>query len=70
LRRRRSAEGTSEWLGDRQRIGSVGHATARLAEARVIVEVAVAHLSQDPLVFLCSPESGCEECDLARASIP
>jgi aminoglycoside 3-N-acetyltransferase len=59
-----------EWLGDRQRIGTVGHATARLADARAIVEVAVAHLSQDPLVFLCPPERGCEECDSARASIP
>jgi aminoglycoside 3-N-acetyltransferase len=59
-----------EWLGDRQRIGTVGHASARLADARAIVEVAVAHLSQDPLVFLCPPERGCEECDSARASIP
>lgn len=59
-----------EWLGDRQRMGLVGQATARLADSRAIVEVAVAHLSQDPLVFLCSARKGCEECDAARASVP
>lgn len=58
-----------EWLGDRQRIGLVGHATARLADSRAIVEVAVARLNEDPLVFLCPPHGDCEECDAARASI-
>jgi aminoglycoside 3-N-acetyltransferase len=56
------------WLGDRQRIGHVGQATARLADSRAIVEVAVGRLSQEPLVFLCPPERGCEECDAARES--
>jgi hypothetical protein len=56
------------WLGDRQRIGRVGSATARLARAQDIVAVAVDHLSRDPLVFLCPASAACEECDLARAS--
>jgi aminoglycoside 3-N-acetyltransferase len=57
------------WLGDRQRIGPVGSATARLASSRAIVSAAVRHLKEDPLVFLC-PASTCEECDAARASVP
>ena len=56
------------WLGARQRLGPVGHATARLAEAADIVSVAVEHLRRDPLVFLCPEGAACEECDLARAS--
>lgn len=58
-----------EWLGPAQRVGPVGSATARLADSRAIVEAAVAHLAQDPLVFLCPPEQACDECDAARASI-
>lgn len=59
------------WLdaGRLQRTGKVGHADARLARSRDIVSVATAHLAEDPLVFLCSPGAGCEECDAARASI-
>jgi aminoglycoside 3-N-acetyltransferase len=57
-----------EWLGDRQRTGPVGNAGARLADSRAIVEVAVAQLRANPLVFLC-PAGECEECDQARESI-
>ena len=53
-----------------QREGPVGHAHARLAESRDVVEVAVRHLRADPTVFLCPPSARCVECDLARASIP
>jgi aminoglycoside 3-N-acetyltransferase len=47
-----------------------GNADARLCDARDLVAVAVEHLTVDPLIFLCSPGGGCEECDDARASIP
>jgi aminoglycoside 3-N-acetyltransferase len=54
--------------------GSVGHAAARLFRATDAVRLAVEALRRDPLVFLCPPSTGagaagCEECDLARASI-
>lgn len=58
------------WLGDRQVVGAVGRARAKLARSRDIVEVAVERLRVDPLVFLCDAEAGCEECDAARASVP
>ncbi len=60
-----------DWLRVRglQRQGRVGHAEARLADAREIVKLAVRELSADPLVFLCKATAGCEECDAARASI-
>ncbi|MCP3064532.1 AAC(3) family N-acetyltransferase [Myxococcus sp. K38C18041901] len=59
------------WLRPRglQREGKVGHADARLADARDIVAVALEQLAVDPLVFLCGPDSGCEECTLARDSV-
>lgn len=59
------------WLRERgaQREGSIGAAPARLCSARAVVGAAVERLRADPLVFLCAPEAGCEECDLARASI-
>jgi aminoglycoside N3'-acetyltransferase len=59
------------WLRERglQRDGPVGHARARLARARDIVQVALERLSADPLVFLHPPGDGCAECDLARASV-
>lgn len=58
------------WLDARglQRTGKVGRADAKLADARDVVAVAVEHLREDPLVFLCPPGAGCEECELARAS--
>jgi aminoglycoside 3-N-acetyltransferase len=59
------------WLRQRglQREGPVGHAHARLVEARHVVEVAVGALRADPLVFLCAAGSACEECQRARASV-
>lgn len=59
------------WLRARgaQREGRVGNAEARLASARDIVEVALFQLRRDPLVFLCAPSAGCDECDAARASV-
>ncbi len=59
------------WLVARelQREGKVGNASARLGEARDLVAVALEHLAEDPLVFLCPPGEGCEECDEARASL-
>jgi len=60
-----------EWLRARslQSEGRIGHAHARLARAREIVDVALEHLAHDPLLFLHSPGAGCAECDEARSSI-
>jgi aminoglycoside 3-N-acetyltransferase len=60
-----------EWLRQRslQREGLVGRATARLIESRDVVDTAVRQLRLDPLVFLCPAAEGCDECDLARASV-
>lgn len=60
-----------DWLRERslQRRGPVGHAEARLANARDVVRVAVEHLERDPLAFLCPASNGCEDCNTARASI-
>lgn len=60
-----------EWLEPRGllRRGKVGNADARLVGARELVDVALEHLRADPLVFLCAPDAGCEECDAARASV-
>lgn len=55
---------------DLQREGKVGNAQARLCNARDLVAVAVESLTANPLVFLCSPGTGCEECDKAHSSIP
>ncbi len=59
------------WLRARgqQREGRVGHARARLSEAREVVRAAIDELERDPLVFLCAPGDGCAECDRARASV-
>jgi aminoglycoside 3-N-acetyltransferase len=61
-----------DWLRARalQREANVGNAPARLCGARDLVAVAVEHLTADPLVFLCSPGTGCAECDEAHASVP
>jgi aminoglycoside 3-N-acetyltransferase-4 len=61
-----------EWLRARQlqSEGQVGHAHARLAASRDIVAVALEHLALDPLLFLHPPSAGCDECDLARQSLP
>jgi aminoglycoside 3-N-acetyltransferase len=60
-----------DWLRERglQREGKVGNAGARLCDSRDVVAVACQRLASDPLVFLCAPGAGCEECDLARASV-
>lgn len=59
------------WLRDEEllREGRIGNAAAKLMAARDIVRIASAQLRRDPLIFLHSPEAGCEECDLARASV-
>ncbi|HEX2091182.1 MAG TPA: AAC(3)-IV family aminoglycoside N-acetyltransferase, partial [Longimicrobiaceae bacterium] len=59
------------WLRGRglQSEGRVGHAHARLARAKDIVEVALEHLARDPLLFLHPRGAGCAECDEARASV-
>ncbi len=49
--------------------GPVGHAHARLARSRDIVDLALGRLKRDPLLFLHPPEAGCIECDEARANI-
>lgn len=56
------------WLDERslQRVGRVGNATAKLAKARDVVAVAVEHLTEDLLVFLCPEGARCDECELAR----
>lgn len=60
-----------EWLRAQglQAEGRIGHAHARLARARDIVELALDHLARDPLLFLHPPSDGCAECDEARGSI-
>lgn len=59
------------WLREREllREGKVGHADARLMRSRDLVETVVPRLVEHPLLFLCRPDAGCEECDAARASI-
>jgi aminoglycoside 3-N-acetyltransferase len=58
------------WLeaGGRQRRGVIGHAEARLARSRDIVEAAVARLQENETVFLHAAGL-CGECDEARASL-
>jgi aminoglycoside N3'-acetyltransferase len=60
-----------EWLRARglQAEGRVGHAHARLARARDIVEVTLERLARDPLLFLHPPSAGCAECDRSRKSV-
>jgi aminoglycoside 3-N-acetyltransferase len=59
------------WLTERglQREGRIGNATAKLSDARDIVSIALEHLGEDPLVFLCPPSEPCEECEEARKSV-
>jgi aminoglycoside 3-N-acetyltransferase len=56
-----------EWLGARQRVGPVGHGTARLMRSRDVVEAALQHLRENEEVFL-HERGACEECDAARSS--
>ncbi|HZO02317.1 MAG TPA: AAC(3) family N-acetyltransferase [Burkholderiales bacterium] len=57
-----------DWLGDKQRRGTVGHAEARLARSRDIVAAALARLRENETVFL-HPAGSCGECDLAKSGI-
>lgn len=59
-----------DWLesDSKQRRGTVGHAEARLAWSKDIVETAIAHLLGDETVFL-HPLGIDAECDEARASL-
>jgi aminoglycoside 3-N-acetyltransferase len=59
-----------QWLEgeQRQQRGSVGHAEARLARSRDIVQVALGRLRANETVFL-HPAGLCGECDEARASL-
>lgn len=67
----RNFEKLDDWLGARAllRRGRVGHAPARLFDARDAVTQAVTRLKRDPLIFLCLAMDGCDECDRARASV-
>jgi aminoglycoside N3'-acetyltransferase len=60
-----------EWLeaGNRQHRGIVGHAEARLARSRDIVDAALVQLRENETIFL-HPLGVCGECDEARASLP
>jgi aminoglycoside 3-N-acetyltransferase len=53
----------------RQRRGVVGHAEARLARSRHVVEAALGRLRANETVFL-HHAGECRECDEARASLP
>lgn len=60
-----------DWLRarDLQEEGRVGDGHARLFHARDLVAIAVEYLTADPLIFLCPPGTGCDECNDAHASI-
>jgi aminoglycoside N3'-acetyltransferase len=57
-----------DWLRARgsQAEGRVGHAHARLARSRDIVDAARAAVEREPLIFLHVPADGCAECDQSR----
>lgn len=60
------------WLEERGllRRGNVGQADTRLMRLSDVIGVTLPMLQADPLRFLCQPDAGCEECDLARRSVP
>jgi aminoglycoside N3'-acetyltransferase len=60
-----------DWLrvAGLQAEGVVGHAPARLARSRAIVECVARRIERDPLLFLHGALEGCAECDEARASV-
>ncbi|ONI77039.1 AAC(3) family N-acetyltransferase [Actinosynnema sp. ALI-1.44] len=62
-------DAADDWLGDAQRLGTVGNAQARLFSAADLVRVGVPRVTADPTVLLCRQGSGCMECDVAHASI-
>jgi aminoglycoside 3-N-acetyltransferase len=53
----------------RQRRGMVGHAEARLARSRDVVEMALVRLRENETAFLHPAAGLCSECDEARASL-
>lgn len=59
------------WLNreNKQRVQRVGQADCRLIRSADIVRVCLEQLKKNPLVFLCEEGSGCDECDLAHASV-
>lgn len=59
------------WLraANAQSEGTIGRAHARLMRAQAVVDAVRPRLEAEPLRFLHPPESGCEECDDARASL-
>ncbi len=59
------------WLRERglQREGKVGNADARLCASRDVVSVAIEQLTAELLVFLCTRDERCDECDAARESV-
>jgi len=59
-----------EWLEKRgvQKMGTVGHAEARLIGSRVLVAAVVEQLTRDPTVFLHPPGTD-DQCDEAWASL-
>lgn len=59
------------WLraSGRQTEGTVGNGSARLVRSKAIVDCVANRLGESPLLFLHDAEHGCQECDLARASI-
>ncbi|HEV7765741.1 MAG TPA: AAC(3) family N-acetyltransferase [Thermoanaerobaculia bacterium] len=67
----RRFELANDWLRELglQRASKVGNADARLCFSRDVVNVAVEKLATDPLLFLCSRDEGCSECDAARDSV-
>lgn len=58
-----------DWLGARQRRGTVGRAEARLARSRDIVDAALERLLEDETVFLHPAHAPCVECRDARSTI-
>lgn len=59
-----------DWVGDAQRVGRVGHGTARLVASRAVVAAVVPRLEADELLFLHHEDAGCEECMEARRTVP
>jgi aminoglycoside 3-N-acetyltransferase len=60
-----------DWLEARglERRGQVGRGIARLMRARDVVATVVDELTSQPCRFLCPRGTGCDECDLAWASV-
>jgi aminoglycoside 3-N-acetyltransferase len=49
--------------------GTVGCASARLADSRSVTRAVLSRLNSDLLIFLHPTDTGCTDCDEARASI-